>query len=150
MVGNIVGYHPEVPEGFYNVRYCGYETGLSWNGKKVIVNFAISEGDYAGVPLTRYYNARNLSEPIGPNGSFDVGDRCHLVKEFRSLLPDVRSISEVNLDLYKNKLIRAQVVTVNKTGTGEDLSSSNQYSKIHKLVEIVSESFDTNSLTKLG
>ena len=92
----------------------------------------------------------SLSEPIGPSGSFDVGDRCHLVKEFRSLLPDVQSISEVDLDLYKDKLIRAQVETINKTGKGEELSSSNQYSVIRKLVEIVPESFETNSLTKLG
>ena len=143
MVGKVVGYHPRVPEGIYTVKYCGYETGRSWNGNKVMVNFAIVEGDYAGFPLIRYYNAKQLREPIGPNGDFDVGDRCHLVKEYRSLLPEVHAISEIDLNRYTDKLIRVQVVTVNKTGTGEAQSESNQYSIIRKLLEIVPESYET-------
>jgi hypothetical protein len=141
MVGKVVGYHPEIPEGTYTVKYCGYETGQSWNSQKIIVNFSVVEGEYCGMPLKRYYNAKNLYEPIGIDGEFDVGDRSHLVKEHRSLLPDAHSISEVDLELYKDKSILAQVVTVNKTGTGEKLSTSNQYSVIRKLVEIVPESF---------
>ena len=143
MIGKVVGYHPEIPEGSYVVRYCGYETGVSWNCKKVMANFAVVEGGYAGTPLIRYYNAKQVSEPIGPNGDFEVGDRSYLVKEFRALLPEVQSISEIDLDLYKNKLIRAQVKTTNKTGTGEDLSGSNQYSVIRKLVEIIPESYES-------
>ena len=150
MIGKVVGFHPEIDEGIYTVKYIGYETGLSWNSKKVIVNFCIVEGENSGVPLTRYYNAKSLDEPLGPNGSFSVGDRSHLVKEFRSLLPEVRSISEIDLNLYANKLIRVQVETTNKTGIGEELSESNQYSVIRKLIEIVPESFESESLTKLG
>lgn len=143
MVGKVVGHHPQVPEGTYTVKYCGYETGQSWNSKKVKVIFAIVEGEYAGVPLIRYYNAKHLGEPIGPNGDFDVGDRCHLVKEFRSLLPDIRSISEIDLDLYKDRLIRVQVETVNKTGLSEELLESNQYSVIRKLLEVIPDSYET-------
>ena len=137
MVGKVVGYHPNVPDGTYMVKYCGYETARSWNSEKVKLHFAIVEGEFAGVPLARYYNAKRLFEPIGTNGDFEAGDRSYLVKEFRSLLPDVRSISEIDLDLYKDKLIRAHVVTTNKTGTGEAISESNQYSVIRKLLEIV-------------
>ena len=142
MTGKVVGYHPDIPEGTYTVKYCGYETGQSWNSKKVKVNFAIVEGEYAGIPLARYYNAVHIYDPIGPGGHFDVGDRCHLLKEFRSLLPDVPSISEVDLELYQDKPIRVQVETINKTGTGEDLASSNQYSVIRKLIEIIPTSYD--------
>ena len=144
MAGKVVGYHPEIPEGAYTVRYRGYETGQSWNGQKVIVNFAVAEGDYEGIPLTRYYNAVHLYEPVGPGGDFDVGDRSYLVKEYRSLLPEVRAISEVDLDLYVDKLIRVQVESVNKTGVGEVLSESNQYSVIRKLVKIIPESYGSS------
>jgi len=150
MIGKVIGYHPEVPEGSYTVRYCGYETGQSWNSKKVKVSFAVVEGEYSGVPLTRYYNVANLGKPIGPDGSFEVGDRSHLVKEYRLLLPQVQSISEIDLDLYKDTLIRVRVKTTNKTGIGEELSESNQYSIIRKLLEIVPEPYETESLTKLG
>ena len=150
MVGKVTSYHPDVPEGIYTVKFTGYETGQSWNCKKVNVYFAIVEGEYAGIPLARYYNATRLYEPIGPNGDFEVGDRGDLVKEFRTLLPDVRSISKIDLDLYKDKLIRVQVVTVNKTGLGEELSESNQYSIIRKLLEIVPDSYEDSPLSKLG
>ena len=150
MVGKVVGYHPEIPEGVYTVRYTGYETGHSWNSKKVLLKFSVVEGEYAGVPLTRYYNAKQLFDPIGPNGDFEIGDRSHLVKEFRTLNPDIRSISEIDPDAYKGKLIRVLVESINKTGTGEELSNSNQYSVIRKLLEIVPEAFENESLTKLG
>jgi hypothetical protein len=141
MTGKVVGYHPDIPEGTYTVKYCGYETGQSWNSKKVKVNFAIVEGEYEGIPLARYYNAIHIYDPIGPGGHFDVGDRCHLLKEFRSLLPNVRSTNEIELDLYHDKLIRVQVETINKTGTGEVLTASNQYSIIRKLIEIIPTSY---------
>ena len=150
MPGKVVGFHPEIDEGIYTVQYCGYETGQSWNSKKVKVNFAVVEGEFEGVPLTRYYNALKISEPIGPNGSYEVGDRSYLVKEFRSLLPDVQSISEIDLDLYEDKLIRVEVETINKTGLGDELSKSNQYSIIRRLLEIVPEQSESESLTKLG
>ena len=105
MAGKVVGYHPEIPAGTYIVKFCGYETGQSWNSKKVTVNFAIVEGEYAGVPLMRYYNAKQLEEPFGPDGDFEVGDRSHLVKEFRTLLPEAQSVSEIDLNLYRDKLI---------------------------------------------
>jgi len=142
MVGKVVGYHAEIPEGLYTVKYCGYETGKSWNSQKVTVKFAVVEGEYAGVPLARYYNVRRLYEPIGPNGDFDVGDRSYLVKEFRSLFPDIRSTSEIDLDLYRSKSIRVKVVTTNKTGTGEELTGPNQYSVIRKLIEIIPETYE--------
>lgn len=150
MAGKIVGYHPDIPEGVYTVRYTGYETGHSWNSTKVILNFGVVEGEYSGIPLTRYYNAKRLFDPIGPDGDFEVGDRSHLVKEFRTLFPDIRSVSEIDPDAYKDKLIRVQVELTSKTGTGEELLASNQYSVIRKLIEIVPESYEEESLTKLG
>ena len=141
MTGKVVGYHPDIPEGEYTVKYCGYETGQSWNSKKVKVNFADVEGEYEGIPLARYYNAVHVYDPIGPDGDFDVGDRSYLLKEFRSLLPDVGSTNEIDLDLYKDKPIRVQVETTNRTGTGEGLTTSNQYSVIRKLIEIIPTSY---------
>ena len=150
MIGKVVGLHPDIPQGKYTVKYCGYETGQSWNGPKVKVNFAVVEGDYSGILLPRYYNARRTYDPIGPDGDFDVGDRGHLVKEYRSLLPDVRSISDIDLNNYKDKVILARVETVNRTGTGEKLEVSNQYAIIRKLIEIIPDSYYTETTPKLG
>ena len=150
MTGKIVCYHPEVPEGIYIVKYIGYETGISWNSKKVTVKFSIAQGKYEGMPLVRYYNAITLENPIGANGVYTVGDLGYLVKEFRTLFPSIQATSEIDLNLYKDKLIRVEVETVNKTGVGEELSKSNCYSVIRRLIEIVPESFEADSLSKLG
>lgn len=142
MAGKVVGHHPDIPEGVYAVRYNGYETGQSWNSMKVMLKFAIVEGEFEGIPLIRYYNAKRLFDPIGPDGGFEVGDRSDLVKEFRSLFPDIRSISQIDPDAYRGKLIRVQVESTKKTGTGEELTESNQYSVIRKLLEIIPESYE--------
>ncbi|WP_405234186.1 hypothetical protein [Lentisalinibacter salinarum] len=140
MTGKVVGYHPLIPEGEYLVRFTYYETGRAWKGSKAILHFAVVEGEYAGTPLTRYYNVRHVEPPLGRDGKFSVGDRCHLVKEFRSLLSESSAKSEIDLNLYRGWLIRACVGTTNQTGLGEDLTKPNQYSVIRKLLEIVPES----------
>lgn len=150
MAGSVVGYHPGVPEGIYTVKYTGYETGRSWNSDKVILHFCIVEGEKSGVPVSRYYNAKRLFDPIGPDGDFEVGDRSYLVKEFRALFPDIRSISAIDPDTYRGKLIRVQVESTKRTGTGEELPESNQYSVIRKLIEILPESFESDALSKVG
>jgi len=140
MTGKVIGYHPLIPEGEYLVRFMYYETGQSWNSKKVRLQFAVADGEYAGTPLTRYYNALDLEPPTGRNGKFSVGDRSHLVKEFRSLLSDASAIGEIDLNLYRDRLVRAKVGTTSQTGLGEELDKPNQYSVIRKLLEIVPES----------
>jgi len=140
MTGKVIGYHPLIPEGEYLVRFMYYETGQSWNSKKVILHFAVAVGEYGGTPLTRYYNALDLEPPIGRNGQFSAGGQSHIVKEFRSLLSDASAIDEIDLNLYRGRLIKARVDTTSRTGLGEELDQPNQYSVIRKLLEIVPES----------
>ncbi|WP_405222215.1 hypothetical protein [Lentisalinibacter sediminis] len=135
MTGKVVGYHPLIPEGEYLVRFMYYETGQSWNSNKVILHFAVAEGEYGGTPLIRYYNALDLEPPLGRDGKFTVGDRSHLVKEFRSLLSESSAKGDINLNLYRGRLIRARVGSTRQTGLGEDLDKPNQYSVIRKLLE---------------
>ena len=49
---------PLVPEGEYVLRYMDWETGNFFGQAKVIVHFAISEGEYAGTPIELYYNVK--------------------------------------------------------------------------------------------
>ena len=142
MTGIIRGQSPWVPEGVYTVKYCGYDTGKSWNACKVTVHFAIVEGEFAGISLDRFYNANALVRPFGANGIFEVTDRGALVREYRSLFPGQANKSELDLNAYGNKLIRARVGTSNRNGLGKELSPVSRYSVIRELIEIIPDDYE--------
>ena len=135
MTGRVVGHHPDIPPGTYTVAYCGYETAVSWNSKKIKVRFSVVEGDYAGLVLLRYYNALEIFDPIGPNGDFAVADRGALAAEFRRIFPDEVAYSEIDLNRYEGQTIKARVGHTKKSGLGKELHQANRYSVIRELLE---------------
>jgi len=135
--GIVLGHSPWIPEGSYTVAYTHYETTKSWNGCKLMAYFSVMDGEYAGTPLTRYYNVDALLSPPGRDGGFQVSDRRLLVREYRVLLPDMASQSTVDLATLKGKRIRADVVTVDRDGLKRELSQVSRYSKIKRLIEII-------------
>ena len=141
MSGVILGESPLIPDGTYTVQYTHYETGGGWKSYKVMAHFAVVNGEYAGTPLTRYYNVEKLESRPGKNGEYSVSDRRLLVREFRALLPDMAGEGAVDLNVYKDKLIRAEVVTVGKDGLGQELSQASRYSRIKRLIEIIPDDY---------
>ena len=134
-----------IPEGTYTVGFTHYETCKSWNGVKLHAYFGVTEGEYAGIPLPRFYNVDALVSPPGLNGEFQVSAGRLLVREHRALLPDLASQGVVDLMAYEGKLIRAKVVTVGKDGLGQELADPNRYSAIRKLIEIIPDHYDVLS-----
>ena len=141
---------PLVPEGIYIVKFTHYDIGKSWNGCKVRVHFAIIDGDYAGTPLTRFYNAKAL---VGDSANgFTAPSRGALVREFRTLFADTQAQPDIDLNAYRDKLIRAKVETVGKDGLGQELAKPTRYSVIRKLIEIIPDDYEVlfGSSPKLG
>ena len=126
MSGIVVDPSPWVSEGIYLLRYVGYEMTQYWGQNKVAVHFAIVEGEYAGIPLTRYYNVKER-----------VTDRFALVREHRALFPDESNHSQIDPDSYAGHLIRAKVETTRKSGSGKELTKASRYSVVRELLEIV-------------
>ena len=83
-------------------------------------------GEYAGTPLTRYYNVKER-----------VTDRFALVREYRALFPDESDYCRVDPDRYSGHLIRAIVETTRKSGIGRELTKASRYSVVRELLEIV-------------
>ncbi len=100
MSGIVFDPSPWVPEGDYLLRYLSYETTQYWGHIKLAIHFAIVDGEYAGTPLTRYYNVKER-----------VTDRFALVREHQALFPDDSNCSQVDPDRYSGHLIRAKVGT---------------------------------------
>ena len=130
-----------VPEDLYIVKFIHYEIGKSWNGDKVIVRFAIVEGEYVGIPLTRFYNVKLIGRGTNSSQCFEAPSRGALVREFRTLFPDFLLQPQVDLNAYKDKLIRAMVDTVDKDGLKQELANPNRYSVIRKLIEIIPDDY---------
>ena len=150
MNGIVLDTSPLLPEGTYSVRYTGYETGVYWGRPKVFVYFAVVEGEYEGIPLTRHYNAKTLEGNIGPNGSFGVTDRHAIVREYRTLFPDESDYSQIDPNGYQGHLIRAKVETTAKNGSGKELAKPSRYSVIRELIEIVPEDYEVLYDPKVG
>ena len=130
MIGIVVDHSPWVPEGVYLLRYFSYETTQYWGHGKLLLHFAIVEGEYAGIPLVRHYNVKER-----------VTDRFALVREYRALFPDASNYTEIDPDKYSGHLIRARVETTRKSGIGKELAKGSQYSVVRELLEIVPEDY---------
>ncbi len=84
------------------------------------------EGEYAGTPLTRYYNVKER-----------VTDRFAVVREYCALFPDESNYSRIDPDKYSGHLIRAKVETTRKSGIGKELTEASRYSVVRELLGIV-------------
>ncbi len=126
MSGIVVDPSPWVPEEIYLLRYVSSEMTQYWGHNKLAVHFAIVEGEYAGTPLTRYYNVKER-----------VTDRFALVREHRALFPDDSNNCRIDPNTYSGHLIRARVETTRKSGIGKELAKGSRYSVVRELLEIV-------------
>ena len=130
MTGIVVNPSPWVPEGIYLLRYVNNKMTQYWGHQKLAIHFAIVEGEYAGTPLTRYYNVKDR-----------ITDRFALVREYRVLFPDESDYSQIDPDRYSGHLIRAKVETTRKSGIGKELTQASRYSVVRELLEIVPDDY---------
>ena len=130
MSGFVVDPSPWVPEGVYLLRYISYETTQYWGHIKLAIHFAIVEGEYAGTPLTRYYNVKER-----------VTDRFAVVREYCALFPDESDYSRIDPERYSGHLIRVKVETTRKSGSGKELTKASRYSVVRELLEIVPDDY---------
>ncbi len=130
MSGIVFDPSPWVPEVIYLLRYVSYEKTQYYGHNKIAVYFAIVEGEYAGTPLTRFYNIKDR-----------VTDRFDIVREHRALFPDESHESQIDPDRYAGHLIRAKVGTTRKSGIGKELTKTSRYSVVRELLEIIPEDY---------
>ncbi len=130
MSGIVFDPSPWVPEGIYLLRYVSYEMTQYWGHSKLLLHFAIVEGEYAGIPLVRHYNVKER-----------VTDRFALVREYRALFPDESNYTQIDPDTYSGHLIRAKVETTRTSGSGKDLNKSSRYSVVRELLEIIPDDY---------
>jgi len=129
---------PLIKPGEYPLGFDYHLTARLFNQSKLILWFTVlSDGEYHGIKLRRFYNVRSL---IGKPGR---GGKCHpsgwssdLIREYANLFGDVPDrLDRFSLNPFKNVIITGEVKTVSRDSKKRGIPKCVQYSVIERLIK---------------
>lgn len=126
-----------VPEGDYELRFLYHETAKYQDSAKVYLHFAIYTGEYAGLPLVRYYNVARLKSPPARNGKFVAKALGDFPLEMALIGLQPTRLDRFPLSKLRGKRISGRVLTVQKNRQGDSRPYDVQYSKIAQLLGVL-------------
>ena len=136
--GTVDGECVLVPEGEYELRYVDYETAIYFGSPKVVVHFAIVRPEeYAGLPVDRFYNVKQLTGPLGLHGNYVSARRGDLIREYRKIVGRTGRLDRISFMPFKDQRIIGQIETVRSDYKRDPLPESEYYSRIRKLVSVL-------------
>ena len=114
---------PLIKPGEYPLGFEYHETARLFNQPKLILWFTVlSDGNYHGIKLRRFYNVRSLIGKPGKEGKYNPsGWSSDLVREYAMLhdyLPD--RLERISMCRYKDKIITGVVKTVTENSRKHD------------------------------
>ena len=128
-----------VPPGRYLVKCHGWLTGLFFGKQpKVVLECSIADmGQWFELPIQRHYNARHLIGKPGRGGRFALGRSSDCLREFAIVAarrPD--RLDRVPLSEFKNRLLVADIETMEKGRDGKSVPEVVRYSVIKRIVGV--------------
>jgi hypothetical protein len=136
--GEVVGACIAVPKGEYELRYIDYETARFFGNPKVILHCAIIDPeDFAGLPVDRFYNVSKLIGPPGRFGNYVAPIRGDLVREYKQVIREPDRLDRISFRPLEGKRLIAELETVTTDHQRYELSKSDQYSCIKRLIRIL-------------
>ncbi len=78
---------PLIPKGKYEAVMKTWFTGTLFKQPKVVLIYTITEGEYFGIDIAKYYNVKKLKGKARNKGKFIVKPRGDFLKDFYKLLP---------------------------------------------------------------
>ena len=130
---------PLVKQGIYKIVFVSYETAKLFNGKslKLILWFRIvSEGEYFGIILPRYYNVKRIIGQPMKNGNFSITRNSNFVREYVDLFGLPHRLDRIPMTAFKNVIFKAATRTVTSGFNQKKIHKSLQYSVISELLEV--------------
>ncbi len=130
---------PLIKPGEYSLGFDYHETKWMWNQAKLILLFTVlSDGEYHGTKLKRFYNVRSLIGKPGKNGKYrPSGWNSDLIREYAHLfgsIPDDR-LDRFSLKPFKDVIITGEVKTVSLDSKKRGIPVCVQYSVIERLIK---------------
>lgn len=136
----------ELPElikpGEYEMTLCDYRTDLFFGkAPKLVMSFKILDlGEAFEMILPKYYNILEIMGKSGGKGAFKVGKRSDFLRDFSRLFPhvNIRGLDRFPISYFQGVIIRGVVTTVTHDAKQHLIPKSLQYSKVSKLLRVVS------------
>ena len=130
---------PLIKPGEYSLGFDHHETQRLWNQPKLILWFTVlSDGEYHGIKLRRFYNVRSLIGKPGRDGKYrPSGWSSDLIREYAHLfgsIPDDR-LDRLSLKPFKDVIITGEVKTVSRDSRKRGIPAYVQYSVIERLIK---------------
>ena len=97
--------------------------------------------EYAGLPICRYYNVKELTGPWGKYGKYKAPPRGALAREYKRLVGEPNRTDRISFLALKGKRILARLETVTRAYNWKALARDDQYSRVAELIRIIDEDF---------
>lgn len=133
---------PLIKPGEYEVVLVQYRTGMFFGrAPKLVLSFQIIQpGEGFEAVLDRYYNVQRIIGKPGRNGAFKVGKRSDFLRDLCTVFPsvNVRRLDRIPMSCFDGVIIKARVDTVTHDTKQAFIPKPLQYSKVSKLVGLIS------------
>jgi hypothetical protein len=128
---------PLVKPGVYSMVFVSHRTALCFGtAPKIALKFRIADqGEFFGIELERWYNAKRLIGKPCKGGCFHVAARSDFVLEYLTLFTDpIRRLDRITLRPFKHCMITGRIETVTQNAKQRALPDLLQYSVIRELL----------------
>ncbi len=129
---------PLIKPGEYSLGFVFHETARLYNQPKLILWFTVlSDGEYHGIKLKRFYNVRSLIGKPGKEGKYKPsGWSSDLIREYANLFGGVPDrLDRFSLKPFNNVIITGKVKTVSQDSRKRRIAECVQYSVIERLIK---------------
>ena len=127
---------PLLAPGEYELMFIGHVTGVKFVSKlSVQMDFKVlTPGRGFDCVLSGYYNAVQLGKKRGKNGSFKVGTKSDLFREFHAVIPGKHRSDRLPMSRLNHIVIVGEVATVTHDRRQQPLTENCQYSKVARML----------------
>ncbi len=129
-----------IKPGKYELSYLRHETAFMFKkAAKLVMWFQIiTQGEYFGLAVPRFYNVNRIIGKPQKNGRFKVGRRSDFFHEYDELFkaPDRRLDRLSVYGKFSKVIVIGRIDTVKQNYRQRKLSESSRYSVIKELIEV--------------
>lgn len=126
----------------YDMTLINYRTELFFGkAPKLVMFFKILElGEAFELILPKYYNVLEIMDKPGKKVAFKAGRSSDFLRDFSTLFPhvNIRRLDRFPISYFQGVIIRGVVTTVTHDAKQRLIPKSLQYSKVSKLLRIIS------------
>jgi len=126
---------PLLPSGKYEAVMKTWFTATLFKQTKVILVFTITDGEYFGIDIPKYYNVKRHKGKAGKKGKFIAKPRGDFLKDFYKLLPLHSKVryDQIPVTKLQQQPIEIRVGTVTKDYKQQEYAEQLKYSLVREV-----------------